>query len=296
MLPPIRSRDDYRFIYTDDDIWLPAMQAICSRHRLEPAGLRRLSLGTHLIFATGQTVLKLFCPLWAQDYPAEKALLEALQGLPIPELITTGTLEGWPYMLMTLLPGVPAGEVWGDLDHRDRRRIVQQLGPIMAGLHRQPPIPQLATDWSAFLQERLSHWREHHQPAGPWIDWLAARLDHFEEPPFEPVLVHADITKENLLLTEGVSGWQISGLIDFGDAMMGHPYYDFIAPLAEYTLGRPPLARRLVEAYGLEWTPELAQRLTTTCFLHRLASLTDYLAQYPLVDGPSFIQALWGDI
>ena len=78
--------------------------------------------------------------------------------------------------------------------------------------------------------------------------------------------------------------------------MMGHPYYEFVAPLTYYTLGRPHLSRLLLEAYGLEVTPERAQRLTTYCFLHRFGRLPDYLARYPMVDGPAFHRALWGDI
>jgi len=296
MLPTINSRGDYRALYADDAAWLPAMQVICARHGLDPAGLHRLGLGTHVVFRTGRTVIKLFCPLWEQDYPAEKAALELIRGLPTPELIATGVFEEWPYMLMTAVPGVPAEDVWDDLDDRDRVFIVEQLGRAMAKLHQHPPIPQLATDWDAFLEARLARWRKHHQPAEPWTSWLAEHLDHFTEPPFEPILLHADITAENLLLSESSGRWRISSFIDFGDAMMGHPHYEFVAPLAFYTLGRPQLSRLLLESYGLELTPERVQRLTTYCFLHRFGRLSDYVARYPMADGPSFHRALWDDI
>ena len=194
------------------------------------------------------------------------------------------------------VPGAPAEEMWDDLDDRDQVAIISQLGGMMSKLHRYPPIPHLATDWNAFLEAQLSRWFEHHQPAEPWTRWLAERLDHFSEPPFEPILLHADITAENLLLSEIDGRWRITGFIDFGDAMMGHPYYEFIAPLAFYTLGRPHLSRLLLESYGLELTPERAQRLTTYCFLHRFGRLSAFLARYPMVDGPAFHRALWGDI
>ena len=273
------------------------MQAICGHHGLDPAGLHRLGLGTHVVFRTGRTVLKLFCPLWGQDYPAEKAALDAVGGLPVPELITTGVLEEWPYMLMTVVPGVPAYKVWDDLDHRDQVFIVEQLGGMIGKLHQHAPIPQLSTDWNTFIEARLSHWVEHHhEPAEPWSGWLAKRLDHFSEPPFEPILLHADITNDNILLSKSNGRWRISGFIDFGDATMGHPYYEFVAPLTYYTLGRPQLSRLLLESYGLELTPERAQRLTTYCFLHRFCRLPVYLRRYPMSDGPAFHRALWGAI
>ena len=296
MLPPITSRSDYVAVYTDDETWLPAMRVICARLRLDPAGLHRLGLGTHLVFRSGRTVVKLFCPLWPQDYPAEKAALEVVRGLPVPGLIATGILEEWPYMLMTAVSGVPAEDVWADLDGGEQAAIISQLGGLMRKLHQHSPIAQLATDWHAFLEERLSLWQEHHKPAEPWTSWLAERLDHFAEPPFEPVLLHADITEDNLLLSKSGSRWRISGFIDFGDAMMGHPYYEFITPLTFYTLGRPQLSRLLLDSYGLELTPERARRLTTYCFLHRFGRLSDYLAHYPMADGPAFHQALWGNI
>ena len=81
-------------------------------------------------------------------------------------------------------------------------------------------------------------------------------VDGFSEPPFVPALINADITEDHVLLAERDGCWGISGLIDFGNAMMGHPYYDFAAPLAFYTFGRPSLSRTLVEAYGLELTDE----------------------------------------
>jgi hygromycin-B 7''-O-kinase len=296
MLPHIQSRGDYRAVYTDDVAWLPAMGVICTRHGLDPAGLHRLGLGTHVLFRTGRTVIKLFCPLWEQDHPAEKATLELIRGLPTPELIAIGLFEEWPYMLMTAVPGLPAYKVWDDLDERDQLFIVNQLGGLIGKLHQHAPIAQLATDWEAFLEARLSRWVERHDPSEPWTSWLAERLDRFTEPPFEPILLHADITNDNLLLSESGSRWRISGFIDFGDAMMGHPYYEFVAPLTYYTLGRPQLSRLLLESYGLELTPERAQRLTTYCFLHRFGRLSDYLARYPMADGPSFHRALWGDI
>ena len=77
---------------------------------------------------------------------------------------------------------------------------------------------------------------------------------------------------------------------------MGHPHYEFVAPLCFYTFGQPKLSRVLVEAYGLRLTAERADRLTTYCLLHEFGRLKDFLRRYPAKDGPGFHRALWGDL
>ena len=83
--------------------------------------------------------------------------------------------------------------------------------------------------------------------------WIRSRLKEFVEPPFPHVFLHADLTADHILLTRRDDGsWFVSGIIDFGDARIGHPFYDFIAVIADYTLGEPELSHQLLEAYGME--------------------------------------------
>lgn len=68
------------------------------------------------------------------------------------------------------------------------------------------------------------------------------------------------------------------------------------APLAFYTFGHPELSRVLLEAYGLELTPDVAGELTTWCLLHEFGRLRDFLERCPVADGPAFHRALWGNL
>ena len=296
VLPPISSRESYVTVYRDAPVWLPAMRTICARHNLDASALRREALGSHVVFRTGGRILKLFSPLWAEDFVAERAALEHVRGLPIPELIGDGQLEGWPYMVMTVVPGTPAADVWGHLSSDQRLDVLRQLGELMRVLHDHPPLAELATDWNGFLQERIARCDEHHGAEEGWGAWIRERVVGFSEPPFDPVLLSADATDEHILLTERGGRWRITGLIDFGDAMMGHPHYEFIAPLACHTFGHPELSRALIESYGLELTPQLAERLTTYCLLHKFARLKDFLRGRPFQEGAGLYRALWGDL
>ena len=99
----------------------------------------------------------------------------------------------------------------------------------------------------------------------------------------------------DFLLTKREDGsWFVSGIIDFGDARIGHPFYDFIAVLADYTLGEPELSYQLLAAYGLESSPEVEKGLLSFCLLHEFGRLQDFLDAHPM-EGPTDLRrALWG--
>ena len=294
LLPPVGSESDYVKIYKNEEIWLPAMRALCQRHGLEPQGLQRMGLRTHVAFRSGDSIIKLFASPWADDYISESACLKHITGLPVPELVAEGDLEGWPYIVMGAVPGTPAVEIWEELALEDKRGIVEELGRIMASLHALPPLPGLGGDWNVFLQERLQNAEKHHDAPPPWRAWSNQRLDNFAPTPRADVLLSADITEDHLLLSEENGRWRISGFIDFGDARMGHPYYEFVAPLAFYTVGEPELSRLLVESYGLDYTADLAEELTTWCLLHEFGRLRDFTDKVPAASPEELYRNLWG--
>ena len=295
MLPAIASKEEYRALYRDTAAWLPAMETICERHGLDASALRREPPGTHIVFRVGPLILKLFCTLWGDDYYTERAVLRRLQGVRAPQVVAEGEFEGWPYLIITSVPGRPVEGIWHGLDMGERRSILEQLGGFMRTLHQQPPVPELDMEWDQFLAERVAQWEEHHQADGAWRDWIRGRVSGFHEPGFQPVLLTADITDEHVLVVDRDGRWKFSGVIDFGDAMMGHPHYDFVAPLVCLTIGEPSLSRILVESYGMELTPALAGRLTTYCLLHKYGRLADILDRCSASNGDELHRAIWGD-
>jgi hygromycin-B 7''-O-kinase len=294
LLPSLPSPADYRRVHADRSVWLSALTAICARHDLDANNLERQPAGTHVVFRTGSHIVKLYAPFWLEDFTAERAALRPLRGLPTPELVAQGEIEGWPYLVMTIVPGRPAEEIWPNLTGTERIDIARLLGKLMRQLHRQGPVTELAIDWDVFLGERVSGAEEFHAAGESWHDWIREQLADFHDPPFSPVLLHADITADHVLLSRTAQGWRITGLIDFGDAMMGHPFYEFIAPLAFYCFGDPPASRALLEGYGLDLTPEVADRLTTYCLLHKFGRIGVFLARHAAADGAAFHRALWG--
>jgi len=293
LLPHVHSLEQYRALYAVDAAWLPAVCHIAARHGL-PGQPVRQPLGTHVVFSLGETIVKLFCPLWPFDFPSERIALAGVRELPVPQILAEGKLEGWPYLVVSRVAGVPAIDVWPTLSGGDRSHVVQQMGALMRRLHDRPLPAGLPGEWSTFVAERIAGAEAHHDAPEPWRSWIRRRLARFVEPPLPHVLLNGDLTGDHVLLVQEDGAWQIGGIIDFGDARIGHPFYEFIAPLAFYTFGRPALTRALVAAYGLEPSPAVRDALTSYCLLHEFGRLADFWSQHTADTPAEFEAALWG--
>src|SRR6188474_1664250 len=143
MLPPVPDVAAWRVLRRDVSLQRPAFEAIGARHGLAAGELSFVDQGTHLVWATRRSVIKLFVPLWAEDATLETTLLEMVGGtaLPVPQLEAQGELEGWRYVVMSRVPGERLGVAWGALDDRGRSRLAAHLGESMAALASLPRGP-----------------------------------------------------------------------------------------------------------------------------------------------------------
>jgi hygromycin-B 7''-O-kinase len=310
MLPDIRSVDAYRSIYRDPQAWLPALHAICRRTGLQAATLQMAPPGSHIVFwVEDDKLIKLYAPFWVDDADRESLVLRTLAGkseLNVPRLLAAGDLDGWPYLVLTRLPGVPLDSIWETLTADERIQLSASLGVLMANLHRLPTsgLEILDIDFPAFLSRQIETCVERQCTAGVAVAWLARIGDFLEElspllePNYQPVLLHADLNPEHLFCEQSQAGWRITGLIDFGDAMLGHPYYEFVDP-GFILKNSPPLRRSMLLAYGMapyQLDENLSRRLLAFTLLHRFATLPDWLAlfdEHPPVDLLALKDALW---
>lgn len=272
----------------------PAAEEICRRHGISPARLSRAASGTHPVFLTDDMAIKAFAPPWPEDFTAERAALRAAGGGSFPEIIHEGILEGWPYLVTTRTPGSPAGEIWHLLPFGDKESLLCDLGVMLRELHRAAVPPGPGTDWAAFASDlRATLESRNDPPSAEWRDWLLCRTGR-DPGPFEPVLLHADVTWDHVFVLRGEGGIRLTGLIDFGDAMPGHPLYEFGAPLLYMCFGQPALTWSLLSGYGLPKCRDTAERVLACSLLHRFGSLGRWLGKVPAEDGRAFEEALFG--
>jgi len=238
--PKISDVADYA-LHFNDDVWREVATTICERHFIPFTSLRRCLDGENIIFFVDETfIIKIFAP-FRENYLRETAALEFVQGklaIRTPELVHTGEVGTWAYLVMTQLEGHASREVWANIQRRDRREIISDLGVAMSELHAHeaPLQSHLDRDWPGFIDRQAHQSVVRQRGCGSNTEWLnrlpayiAERLTLLPATQ-KPVFLHGDIHAGNLLLKEARGRWQIAGLVDFGDSLCGFHEYEFVAP------------------------------------------------------------------
>lgn len=288
-LPVISDPADYH-LHFNDEVWKRAAAIICERHSIPYQSLRRSAQGENIIFFVDETfVIKIFAP-FRDNYLREVAALDFAQGklsIRTPDLLHTGEIDNWSYLLMTQLAGHASREVWASVCSRDRVEIVSHLGVAMreSHAHAAPLQTALDRDWSGFIERQVSVSVERQRACNANPEWLeslpayiAARLALLQTNQL-PVFLHGDIHAGNLLLEQVGGRWQIAGLIDFGDSLCGFHEYEFVAPGVLMVQGDRELQREMLLAYGYPESRldiELRARLMLLTVLYECSDLRKY--------------------
>lgn len=290
-LPVIADAAQFGAHFTDG-AWEQAAALICARHQLPRQSLSRSEQGENIVFFVDERfVIKIFAP-FRDSYRREKAALEfaaGKSGIETPEVLYTGELEGWSYLVMTQLAGRPAREAWPEIDSAGRARIVTRLGAALKKLHgHAAPLsqPALDRDWNRFVRRQAETCVERQRACGANPEWLeslpayiAGRLGRLPAE-YEPALLHGDVHPGNLLLVaRGDGRYEVTGLFDFGDSLCGFHEYDFVAPGVLMMQGQRELQRAFLLSYGYtesELDLNLRARLMLLTVLYECSDLRKY--------------------
>jgi len=128
---------------------------------------------------------------------------------------------------------------------------------VLVHLHRHPPMPGLPVHGLDQWLAELALFTDWYAPAlGLEIDEEAYRaawreaLAPVAEDGLSAVTVLRDFHAENVMLIEGRSGVAHFGLLDFQDALAGHPAYDLASVLEDARRDVSPLVeRQMIERY-----------------------------------------------
>ena len=258
------------------------------------AGLTRFAVGSRPVYAAGDVVLKLFPSADLAGCRVEAGVLSAIQGrLPVstPRVHAAGEHDGWGYVLMSRLPGVPLDIAWAQIPAADRDALAGQLGETIAALHRLPP-PDIPgwwpADWPAFVARQRAECVTGQRDLGlprRWADQLPAFLDEVVLPSGPPVLLHTEVMRQHLLAGEGTDGrWRLCGLVDFEPAMRGEREYEFAAVGVFVAEGDARFLTRTLTAYGYrrdQLGPEFRRRLLAWGIVHRYSNLAGWMRRLP---------------
>jgi hygromycin-B 7''-O-kinase len=283
-LPAFTDYEPFRIWRADPAQWLPIARDIARSHGLACAAPHAFTTGTNIVMALDEKlILKIFPPFLRSQFVSERGALAQLRGqlrIAIPEIVVEGERDGWPYLVITRLPGILGSDAWPSLPEADKERVLAEIGATIAEVQCVPagPLASIEPGWDAFMRRQIEGCRARHTRLGlpekfrGGLDDLlrdAAALTALDRP---PVILTGEYIPENFLLGRDGDGWHLAGLIDFGDVMTGRGEYDLLGPSAFMTAGMPRRVRSLFGGFGYsaaDITPDLKRRLMALMLLHR---------------------------
>jgi aminoglycoside/choline kinase family phosphotransferase len=167
-----------------------------------------------------------------------------------------------------------------DDDPRRERELYELATDVLVHLHGHPPMAGLKPHGLEQWLEELKLFTDWYCPAvGVDVDEGAYQaawrqvLDPVSRDGLGPVTVLRDYHAENVMLVEGREGVAHFGLLDFQDALAGHPAYDLASVLEDARRDVPPSIEQAMidryvaatgsgEAFGRAYWALAAQRNT----------------------------------
>jgi N-acetylmuramate 1-kinase len=175
-------------------------------------------------------------------------------GLSAPQIIARDMGKG--LLLLADLGDWRLREFLDD-DPARERELYELATDVLIHLHRHPPMPGLRPHGLEQWLEELGLFIEWYCPAvGIEVDsdaYAAAWTDVLQtvaSDGMSPVTVLRDYHAENVMLIEGRQGVSHFGLLDFQDAVAGHPAYDLASVLEDARRDVPPaIERAMIDRY-----------------------------------------------
>ncbi len=171
-------------------------------------------------------------------------LLRGEIDLPIPQLHASdaeGATVGTPYVLLSELNGEPLGQVLHQLNEDQLYQLGRRMGEIMCRVHRliceqYGPLAGdqvVATDERGYVLARLARDIQRCGELGLLDRRAGDELAGWFERQFNPVgrqpaLVHGALGMHQVLVRQSKSGWQISGLLGWSQALGWSPAWDHV--------------------------------------------------------------------
>lgn len=290
-LPPNPGVAEFDALQEDAGRWIGVVAALGARYTAAPAV--PAGEGTVLVALLGRSlVLKLYPPFLRDHCAFEQAMLVHLHGrleLPTPRLVDGAEHGGWPYLVMTQLPGTPLDRSWPTLPPPLRHEALHCIGRLAAQVHALPlgGLPALAPPWAGFLQGQRQRCHGRQQSTG-LPPHLLAQLDDFLQGPVPEgpdVLLTGEYTPFNLLH----DGRALSGMFDFGDGLVGPREYDWLGPMCFLAAGDAAALDAFFTGYhGRPFDRSRREALLRLLLLHRYSHLPAQIALPGWQGAPDF--------
>jgi len=300
LLPPIDTWELWAGSFNDVRLWRPVVDAICARKGIRYHRIEAPESNTNAVFILDRrVVIKIYSPFWA-EYGFERALMELLActgDVPVPAIRAAGVFRDrrdWSFLAMDFCAGCPLDELPSiarrpAVPDRVLLEIAGQTGCLLQRLHAVDLEPLAGIDngerWEALVNRRRREAVPELIDRGLIAPAIAPALEELMNEALAAsqaaprVVVHGDLNAEHVLLEERNGRWTVSALIDFGDAGVGVPDYEWMPLWLGLCNRDATVMRALLGAYdpSLPADPRLGQRIAAWTLLHDFG--TDAIAE-----------------
>ncbi len=280
--------------------WMPVLEHLQQVYRLPVGQWTRIPEGANALFELGdEVIVKLVPPNWRGQGEKELIVAPLLNGklsLETPRLIGGGIIDNWVFVISSRLQGTSLADVWPSLDVGQKRLIMLQVGTLLRELRSIAVDGDSAirVDWQHYIGTLVCACLARHQRKAMPAHLAAQVMPYIDaagdfSPPAQARLIHMDIHPWNLMARNDQGRWTLSGLIDFGDAIVGNnDRFELLTPLMFMAQGNPILVKALLDAYGMlndDDAPTLRRQLMATALIRPDSDVGFCMQQVP-VSGP----------
>jgi hygromycin-B 7''-O-kinase len=289
-LPAAVSWDNWGSLFLEVDLWRPVVRRICQASAVTSANHIEAGFpgGCAVFIVDRQVVIKLYPPMMQRDFYREREVYGLLAGrLPhLPRWLGDGIYPDqidWPYLLLEFREGVAIRDVFEEITPDNRLQIARELGGMLRIVHDTAVADLTAfypspAAWAQFLAKRradcIAELRQKSYLPETVLAELAAFIRAIDLRVERPILINADLTEDHLLLIKRENQWHISALIDWADAEVGAPEYEWIALWFGLCQRDGAMFREILRVYDPGWRLDDAflDRVMAFTLLHRFGA------------------------
>ena len=279
---------------------MPVLERLQKEFDLPDDQWERIPNGANALFQLGNDIIvKLAPPNWQKQGEKEilvAPLLEGKLSLQTPRLVGSGFADNWVFVIFTRLPGSSLADVWPSLDIEQKRAMMGQVGQLLRELRNVTfdESVSIKVDWQSYVQHLIGACLARHQRRGMPAHLLEQVMPYIEAAgefanPSESRFIHMDIHPWNLMAAKDEERWTLTGLLDFGDAIVGNcDRFELLTPMIFMAQGNSILIKALIDSYGLlgDCSAQTLQRQLMAFALIRPDSDVGFCMQQVPVSGP----------
>lgn len=227
--------------------WFELAHAACDHAGIEPGTIETVVTWDERYCANavyrlgGERFLKLFGPSAENQFHIERAVLRTLAGqpaIPAPCIVAEGERTAGPsYLVMTAIPGRTAEANWEQLTRAEQLAVARDLGAMTAAIQRLPQADLAAVEQQfggkKYVVDRyLPLWLTRVEATESLSPVERRDLTRFLQEEAQdhldggPVLSHFDLSHNHIYLLREAGLLRVSGIIDWGEAVLGPPEWD----------------------------------------------------------------------